>query len=52
MAYGLDLREKVINYIENGGRVTKVAQVFGIGRASIYRWLERKELVATKVKYR
>ena len=51
MAYGLDLRQKVINYIENGGWVTKVAQVFGIGRASIYRWLERKELAATKVKY-
>lgn len=52
MAYGLDLRQKVIDYIENGGRVTKAAQVFGIGRASIYRWLERKELAATKVKYR
>lgn len=52
MAYSLDLRQKVIDYIENGGRVTKAAQVFGIGRASIYRWLERKELAATKVKYR
>jgi transposase len=52
MAYGLDLRQKVIDYIENGGRVSKGAQVFGIGRASIYRWLERKELAATKVKYR
>ena len=52
MAYSLDLRQKVIDYIENGGRVSKAAQVFGIGRASIYRWLERKELAATKVKYR
>lgn len=52
MAYDLDLRQKVIDYIENGGRVSKAAQVFGIGRASIYRWLERKELAATKVKYR
>jgi putative transposase len=52
MAYGLDLRQKVIDYIENGGRVSKAAQVFGMGRASIYRWLERKELAATKVKYR
>ena len=52
MAYSLDLRQKVVDYIENGGRVTKAAQVFGIGRASIYRWLERKELAATKVKYR
>jgi hypothetical protein len=45
-------KTKSNNYIENGGRVTKAAQVFGIGRASIYRWLSRKELEATKVKYR
>ena len=45
MAYGLDFRQKLIVIIENGGRITKVSQVFGI------RWLERKELVATKVKY-
>ena len=45
MAYGLDFRQKLIVIIENGGRITKVSQVFGI------RWLERKELAATKVKY-
>ena len=28
---------------KNGGRVTKVAQVFGIGGGSIDRWLERKD---------
>ena len=33
MAYSLDLRQKVIDYIENGGRVTKAPQVFGIRRA-------------------
>ena len=52
MAYSLDLREKVMDYIENGDSVTKAAKVFGIGRASIYRWLERKELAATKVEHR
>ncbi|MCL2928980.1 MAG: IS630 transposase-related protein [Trichodesmium sp. St16_bin4-tuft] len=35
MAYGLDLIQKLIVIIENGGRVTKVAQVFGIRRGSI-----------------
>ncbi len=52
IAYSLDLRQKVIDSIENSTRVSKAAQVFRIGRASIYRWLERKELAATKVKYR
>ena len=37
---------------ENGGTITKVAHTFGIGRASIYRWLSRPKLSATKVKSR
>ena len=47
--YSVDLRQKVINYIESGGKITKAAKVFGIGRASIY---GRKKLEATKVKHR
>ena len=49
MPYSLDLRQKVISYVENGGRVTEATKVFGIGRSTIYRWLNRKELAATKV---
>ena len=41
MPYSLDLRQKVINFVENGGTITKAAHTFGIGRASIYRWLSR-----------
>ena len=52
MAYSLDLRQKVIDYVKNGGRITKAAKLFGIGRASIYRWLDRKDLEATKVEHR
>ena len=32
--------------------LTKAAHIFGIGRASIYRWLSRPTLSATKVKSR
>ena len=39
MPYSLDLIQKVINFVENGGKITKAAHTFGIGRASIYRWL-------------
>ncbi|NES04904.1 MAG: IS630 family transposase, partial [Okeania sp. SIO2F4] len=35
MPYSLDLRQKVINFVENGGRITEVAHIFGVGRASI-----------------
>ena len=52
MPYSLDLIQKVINFVENGGTITKAAHTFGIGRASIYRWLSRPKLSATKVKSR
>ena len=50
MLYSLYFRQKVINFVENGGTITKAAHAFGIGRASIYRWLSRPKLSATKVK--
>jgi transposase len=52
MLYSLDFRKKVINFVENGGTITKAAHTFGIGIASIYRWLFRPKLSATKVKSR
>lgn len=52
MPYSLDLRQKVVTYLENGGSVTEAAKVFRIGRASIYRWLNRTQLEATQVKRR
>jgi transposase len=52
MSYSLDLRKKVIDYVDNGGSITKAATLFNIGRATIYRWLSREELEATKVKHR
>ena len=52
MPYSLDFKKKVINFVENGGMLTKAAHIFGRGRASIYRWLSRPKLSATKVKSR
>ena len=52
MPYSLDLRQKVMNFVENGGMIMETAHTFGIGRASIYRWLSRPKLSATKVKSR
>jgi transposase len=50
MAYSLDLRQKVVNYVENGGSITKAAAIFKVGRATIYRWLGREDLRPTQVK--
>lgn len=52
MAYSLDLRQKVVNYVENGGSITKAAAIFKVGRATIYRWLGRVDLRPTQVKHR
>jgi transposase len=52
MADSLDLRQKVVNYVENGGSITKAAAIFKVGRATIYRWLGRKDLRPTQVKHR
>ncbi len=52
MAYSLDLRKRVVKYIENGGSITQAAALFQVGRATIYRWLGRQDLKLTKVKHR
>jgi putative transposase len=44
MPYSLDLRKKVIDYLERRGGVTKASQIFQVSRASIYRWLNRENL--------
>ncbi len=51
MSYSLDFRQKVINFAENGGKITKAAHTFGIGRASIYRWLFRPNIELTRRQY-
>ena len=52
MPYIFDFRQKVIIFVENGGTITEAAHIFGIGRASIYRWLSPPKLSATKLKNR
>ena len=52
MPYSLNFRQKVINFVENGGTITKTAYTFGIGRSSIYRWLYPLKLSANQVKSR
>lgn len=52
MPYSLDLRQKVLSFIDGGHGITETAKTFGIGRATIYRWLNRPDLAPTEVKTR
>ena len=52
MPYILDLIQRVIDLLKDGGMITEAAHIFGIGRAPIYGWLSRSKLEATKVKRR
>lgn len=52
MPYSLDLRKRVVEFVEEGGSVSKAVKNYRVSRATIYRWLEREELEATKVKRR
>ena len=49
MPYSLDLRARVIAFVENGGGITRASKLFRVSRTSIYRWLNRTNLQATKV---
>ena len=40
MAYSLDLRKCVLNFIETGGSKSEASRRFGIGRATLYKWLK------------
>ena len=52
MSYSIDLRKRVVDYVENGGRIAQATGLFQVGRATIYRWLGRTDLRATQVKRR
>ena len=52
MPYSIDLRKRVLDYVENGGGIAQAAVVFQVGRATIYRWMGRTDLKPTPVKRR
>lgn len=43
MTYSLDLRKKVVDYIQKGGRIAEAIKLFGVSRKSIERWLNQLE---------
>lgn len=43
MSWSLDLRERVVSYIEGGGKKSKASELFKISRPTIDSWLLRKK---------
>lgn len=41
--YSLDLRERVLKYLEQFPNRTRACQLFQVGRATVFRWLSRKQ---------
>lgn len=41
MSYSNDLRERVLNYVRQGGKKSDAVRLFGIGRNTIFRWLRQ-----------
>lgn len=47
MSYSIDLRERVIKFIENGGSKMEAVRTFSISRETIYSWLKKKAVKGT-----
>ena len=43
MAYSTDLRKRVLDFIETGGRKAEAARRFSLNRSTIYRWLAAED---------
>jgi transposase len=44
MSYSVDLRERVVGYVRGGGSPTIAAELFQVGRTTLYRWLGSADL--------
>lgn len=52
MPYSVDLKIRVLQFVEQGGGISKAAKLYLVGRATIYRWLGQTNLEPIKVKRR
>ena len=52
MTYSLDLRQRVVEFVETKGNISGASKLFKISRSTIYQWLAREDLRPTQVKRR
>lgn len=44
MTYSLDLRERAVGYVRQGGGKSDAARLFGVTRQTLYHWLRSDDL--------
>ena len=44
MSYSIDLRERAVKYVQDGGLHSKACELFSISRKTLYNWLTREDL--------
>ena len=47
MSYSIDLRERIIQFVEEGHSKTEAAKVFGVSRFTILNWLHKRSKTGT-----
>lgn len=52
MSYSVDLRQRVVAFVEAGGAKAEAARLFSVSEGSVHHWLKRDNLAPTKVKRR
>ena len=48
MAYSIDLRKRVLDFIQTGGKKAEAARRFSVNRSTIYRWLAAEDPFSTQ----
>ena len=44
MTYSIDLREKVVAFVADGGSKSEAVRIFKVSRDTLYRWINSKDL--------
>ncbi len=44
MTYSVDLRERAIGFVKQGGNKADAARIFGINRQTLYNWLSAPDI--------
>lgn len=52
MSYSVDLRERVVAFVEAGGAKAEAARRFSVSEGTVHNWLKRDNLAPIKVKRR
>lgn len=52
MSYSLDMRERAVSYVRNGGEATEASRLYKVARSTLYRWLGATSLEPKPAKTR